>query len=323
MKSLLTVTLYSNTDELSYRKSIASLMHNIVAETQKPKEVSMWAFLDGEFVQEKERLVQLENRGLTFADGLFEVIRTLEGRILFFEDHYSRMKKSAEFFNIEMRFPSEEARRIAVELVKRNGIEDGELYIELTRGTDPHRDHRYPPKETRSTFFMLALPLRKIDSTSWRDGVKLLTYPDLRHGLCEHKTINLLPNVLAKNFAYARGGYEALMFRESNGKKYATEGGSSNYFFVKDGVFYTPEVDNILSGITRGKVISLVEDLGYEVVEKRIALEEFFNAEEVFLASTVSRVMPVRAIDDVSFEVCGKHTAKVMRAYEDLFFSAR
>ncbi len=298
-------------------------MHNGVMNEVKLEEALMWAFYDGEFVQEKGKHVQLENRGLTFADGLFEVVRTIKGRILFFEDHFTRMIKSAAFFNMEIPFTSQETKEFASELIRRNAIEDGELYIQLTRGTDLHREHRFPSEKTPSTFFMLALPLRRIDAENWKNGVKLLTYPDLRHKLCEHKTINLLPNVLAKNFAYSNGGYEALMFRDFEGKKVATEGGSSNYFLVKDGVFFTPEIDNILPGITRGKVIDLIKKLDYQVVEKPVTVDEFLEAEEVFLVSTVSRVMPVRAIDQVCFSVCGDYTRQIMQSYEDLFFSSR
>ena len=281
----------------------------------------MWAFLDGEFVEEKDRHIKLENRGLTFADGLFEVIRTIENKILFFEDHFSRMQKSAAHFDITLPYGSGYVKNAALELIKKNGIEDGELYLELTRGTDLHREHRFPPKRTPSTFFMLALPLRHIDRESWKKGVKLLTYPDLRHRLCEHKTINLLPNVLAKNYAYSNGGYEALMYREEGSYRYVTEGGSSNYFMVKDGVIHTPEIDNILPGITRGKVAKIIRELGYELHERRVGVEEFLAADEVFLVSTVSRVMPVHSIDDVHFNAPGAVTLKVQEAYEKIFFS--
>jgi D-alanine transaminase len=168
---------------------------------------------------------------------------------------------------------------------------------------------------------MLALPLRHIDRENWKKGVKLLTYPDLRHKLCEHKTINLLPNVLAKNYAYSNGGYEALMYREERNYRYVTEGGSSNYFMVKDGVLHTPEIDNILPGITREKVIKIIHGLGYELRERRVGLEEFLTADEVFLVSTVSRVMPVHSIDDVHFDAPGAITLKVQEAYEKIFFS--
>ena len=282
----------------------------------------MWAFLDGEFVEEKGNNIKLENRGLTFADGLFEVIRTIKGKILFFEDHFGRMEKSAAFFDIPLRFCAEYVKTAAVDLIERNGIEDGELYLELTRGTDLHREHRYPPAGTNSTFFMLALPLRHIDYRNWETGVRLFTYPDLRHRLCEHKTVNLLPNVLAKNYAYAQGGYEALMFREEIGIKYATEGGSSNYFLVRDGVFHTPEIDNILPGITRSKIISIIRDHGYELHERRVGVDEFLEADEVILVSTVSRVMPVLSIDERQFDAPGEITLEIQAAYEKIFFSS-
>lgn len=280
----------------------------------------MWAFLNGEFVKEKGDNIRLENRGLTFADGLFEVVRTIEGQVVFFQEHFSRLEKSAKFFDISLPWTGESVKRAALELIDKNDVRDGELYIELTRGNDKHREHRYPEGNT-STFFMLALPLRHIEKSNWETGVEVFTYPDLRHKLCEHKTINLLPNVLAKNYAYSKGGYEALMFTQESGIKYASEGGSSNYFLFKDGLFHTPEIDNVLPGITRGKVIPLIEGLGYDVHQRKVEVEEFFCADEVFLVSTVSRVMPVRTIDGIALKCPGEHTVQVKAAYEELFFS--
>ena len=282
----------------------------------------MWAFVDGRYVEEKGDVIKLENRGLTFGDGLFEVIRTYGGSLFFFEDHFGRMVRSAEFFGLNMRYDVEYIKARAFELIEMNGIVDGEIYLELTRGTDPHREHRYPPKEVSTTFFMLALPIRKIEKTNWTEGVNIFSFPDLRHQLCVHKTIDLLPNVLAKNFAYERGGYEALMYREDDHGKYVTEGGSSNYFMVKGGKVFTPAIDNILPGITRGKVINLLEDSGVAVVERRVYLEEFLEADETFLVSTVSRVMPIKSVDDLKFELPGEITEMIKDRYERFFFSS-
>lgn len=278
----------------------------------------MKAFLNGEFVEKNEKLITLENRGLTFGDGLFEVLRVKEGHIFFFEDHLLRMKSSASFFGIPFPYSLDEIKNKAHELLSLNRINDGELYIELTRGVDPNREHRYPPRNTQSTFFMLAIPLREINPENWKRGAAVFSFPDLRHKLCEHKTINLLPNVMAKNFAYERGGYEALMYREDSKGKYITEGGSSNYFLVKNCTVITPEIDNILPGITRSKVIKLLKESGIEVVERRVYLEEFLSADEVFLVSTVSMVMPVRRIDDRELKVPGEITLKAMELYRDL-----
>jgi len=261
----------------------------------------MRAFLNGKFVDRKEKIIRLEDSGLTFADGLFEVLRIINGIPLFFDDHINRMKKSAEYFNISFPYEIEYIKNVLRELIETNEIYDGEVYIELTRGTDLFREHKYQ-KSYEPTFFILTSPLRNIDPKNWESGASVFTYPDLRHTLCEHKTINLLPNVLAKNYAYNRGGYEALMYRKDSKGKYITEGGSSNYFIVKDRVIYTPEIDNILPGITREKVIQLSKTMGYSVVEKRVYLDEVFEADEIFLVSTVSKIMSIKKIDHTLFD---------------------
>jgi D-alanine transaminase len=210
-------------------------------------------------------------------------------------------------------------RPIALELIARNEIRDGELYLELTRGVDPMRGHRMPPAGTPPTFFMLAQPVRAIDPANWERGASVVTFPDLRHGYCEHKTLNLLHNVLAKNFAIERGGYDALMFREDATGRYVTEGGSSSYFCVRDGALITPAVENILPGITRRKVIDLARARGLTVKEERLYLETLWQAEEVFLASTVSKVMPVCRVDDRTWPAPGPVTRALAEAFEALF----
>ncbi|MFC1573086.1 aminotransferase class IV [Candidatus Eisenbacteria bacterium] len=279
----------------------------------------MWAVLNGEFVRKEEERIRLEDRGLTFGDGLFEVLRTVNGRLLFFDEHIERMVSSAEHFGFPLPWRPEEVEQQALELIRRNGIKDGECYLQLTRGADRNRGHKYPPTDTAPTFFILAFPLRRIDPANWERGAKLFTYPDLRHQLCTHKTLNLLPNVMAKNHAYDRGGYEALMFREDEHGRYVTEGGSSSYFCVADGRILVPEVDNILPGITRGKIIRMAKNLGHEVEERRLYLSDLLAADEVLLTSTISKVMPVRAVDDARFAAPGKITELLQATYERLF----
>ncbi len=279
----------------------------------------MQAFFNGRYVRKDEEVIRLEDRGLTFADGLFEVLRTASGKPLFFQEHIERMIDSSIELGIDFPYAIEEVRAFAEKLIEKNGLDEGELYIELTRGCDINREHRFPPKETPPTFFMLAIPLRKIDPNNWKEGAKVVTYEDLRHKLCIHKTLNLLPNILAKNHAYAHRGYEALMFRRNPLGKYITEGGSSSYFCVSGGKILTPEIDNILPGITRSKTISIAKEKGYEIEERRILLDEVLVADEVFLVSTVSKVMPIRQIDNRIFRAPGETTLALMELYEEVF----
>jgi len=279
----------------------------------------MWAYFNGRFVPKDEPLIRLEDRGLTFGDGIFEVIRTIGGEVFFFDEHLNRMIASAGFLGLPFRQRVEDLHAAALELIRRNGITDGELYLQLTRGVDRRRDHRLPGADTEPTFFMLAFQLRPIPADSWTRGVRVITYPDLRGLLCEHKTLNLLPNVRAKNAAYAKGAYEAMMFRVEARGRYVTEGGSSSYFCVLNGRILTPEIDNILPGITRGKVIDFAREEGFDVIETRVMLDALLRAEEVFLASTVSRVMSVRAVDDHEFPAPGPVTRRLMDGYARIF----
>lgn len=279
----------------------------------------MWAYFNGEFIDKDEPVIHLEDRGLTFGDGIFEVIRTIDGKLLFFDEHLTRMIASAGFLGLPFHHGAEELHAAGVELVRRNAITDGELYLQLTRGVDPHRNHRYPGRECGTTFFMLAFQLRPIPPDSWARGVRVIAYPDLRGLLCEHKTLNLLPNVRAKNAAFDKGAYEALMFRVEARGRYVTEGGSSSYFCVLNGRILTPEIDNILPGITRAKVIDLARREGCEVIETRLMLTDLLRAEEVFLVSTVSRVMPVRAVEEQEFPAPGPVTRRLMEAYARVF----
>jgi D-alanine transaminase len=278
----------------------------------------MYCYLDGELTDKDQKNLRIENRGFTFADGLFEVIRIVEGIPLFLEDHHKRMKESADFFKIPFPYTADDCYQQSVDLIEKNQLYDGELYWELTRGDDEYREHRFR-KEHNGTFAILTIPLRHINPENWKKGVSLTVYPDLRHQLCEHKTINLLANCLAKNFAYDQKGYDSMMFRvDEKKRKYITEGGSSTYFLVKDGIIATPEIDNILPGITRKKVLALCKEAQIPVVQRRVFLDEIQHAEEIFLASTVSKVMPVNKIGEKSFPVDGQITRTLMGLFAQL-----
>ena len=278
----------------------------------------MYCYLDGKLTDKEQLNIRIENRGFTFADGLFEVIRIIEGVPLFLEDHHNRMKESADFFKIPFPYTAEECYRQSVELIKKNQLYDGELYWELTRGDDDFREHGFRD-DHKGTFAILTIPLRHINSENWEKGVALEIYPDLRHQLCEHKTINLLANCMAKNFAYSQKSYDSMMFRvDEKGRKYITEGGSSTYFLVKDGVIATPEIDNILPGITRKKVIALCKNEQIPVVQRRVFLTEIKHAQEIFLVSTVSKVMPVNKIGEKGYPVDGKITRRLMNLFDQL-----
>ncbi len=277
-----------------------------------------WAFLNGQYVPETEPAIRLTDRALTFADGLFEILLVRRGEPLFFDEHVGRMVRSAEDLGMVIPYTAEDLLTAARYLIAHNLIETGEIYMSLSRGVDLHRDHRYPPEPPCPVFYMLAFPLREIPAESWERGVEVYAYPDERHGLCRHKTLGLLANVRAKNHAYARGGYEAVMFREEAGRRYVTEGGSSSYFCVRGRELWTPAPENILAGITWRKVQELAASMGIPVKRDRLWWDDFCSADEAFLCSTVSRVMPIRKIEDTILAAPGPVTTEIAGAYEGL-----
>lgn len=253
-------------------------------------------FFNGGFHEETDKLLSIQDRGLCFADGLFEVIRCVDGRFLLFTKHIARMRDSAAALRMEFPYSDAELLEACRELSRRNGVLDGELYLEITRGEAP-RYHTFP-EGVRPTFFIVLIPLRKMPENCWSVGVRTVTFPDTRGGYCHLKTINLLSNVLGKQHAKEKGAFEALFFREDARGSYLTEGPSSSIFCIKDGVLLTPELDNILPGTTRHFVMELARKDGMEVREQRLHLQDFANADENFISSTVSEVMPVIQVDD-------------------------
>jgi D-alanine transaminase len=252
-------------------------------------------FFNGGFHQETEKLLSIQDRGLCFADGLFEVIRCVDGKFLLFGKHLRRMRESAAFLGMDFPYTAEELLEACRELSRRNGIQDGELYLEITRGEAP-RYHPFP-EGVRPNFFIVLIPLRKMPEGCWSVGIKTVTFQDIRWGYCHLKSINLLPNVLGKQYAKEKGAFEALFTRDDEQGRYLTEGPSSTIFCIRDNVLITPELDNILPGTTRACVMGLARADGLEVREQRLYLQDFLTAEEAFISSTVSEVMPVVEVD--------------------------
>ena len=252
-------------------------------------------FFNGGFHDENEKLLSIQDRGLTFGDGLFEVIRCVGGKFLLFSKHINRMRESAAFLRMDFPYTNGELLEACRELSRRNDIQEGELYLQITRGEAP-RYHLFP-HGVSPTFFMVLNPLRPMPADCWSVGVATVTFQDIRWGYCHIKSINLLPNVLGKQYAKEHGAFEALFFRDDEKGRYLTEGPSSTIFAIQDGVLKTPDLANILPGTTRHFVMELARQQGIEVREGRLSLDEFLAADEAFISSTVSEVMPVVKVD--------------------------
>ncbi|QIA26352.1 D-amino-acid transaminase [Thermaerobacter sp. PB12/4term] len=248
-------------------------------------------FLNGSFVPYEQAVVPVEDRGFLFADAIYEVIRCYGGRFFRLDDHLERLEQSAAALDIPL--PYDRARWAALldELIRRNGVRDGSVYVQVSRGVAP-RSHAWP-QGLQPTVVAIARPGGTPPAEAVERGVKAITVPDNRWGLCWVKTTGLLPNVLAKQQAARAGAYEALFVRDG----LLTEGTSSNVFVVLDGVLYTHPLANILPGVTRAVVLDVARQAGLAVREQAIPAGWLERAEEVILSGTNSEVLAVVEVD--------------------------
>jgi D-alanine transaminase len=205
--------------------------------------------------------------------------------------HIDRFENGARALEIEMPLTQQQVRDAILEVAGANRIEEGTVYVQLTRGAAP-RSHAFPERAS-PTLVMLARPFPGPAEEHSRNGVSVITAPDLRWGYCEVKTIGLLPNVIAYEHAHSEGCYEAVLVREG----IVTEGSHSSVFCARDGVVYTHPIDNILPSITRRFTIEALRAEGVAVEEVGVPVEEFRAADEVFLAGTTTEIMPVVQVD--------------------------
>lgn len=269
-------------------------------------------FMDGQFTEREGLTISFDDRGYYFGDGVYEVIKVYDGELYTAEEHINRLFQSATKIKMTIPYSEVQLMEIARELVAKNKIVVGHVYIQVTRGSAP-RIHQFPnpPVPPVVTGYAINNP-RPI--VGIENGVGVKSVADVRWLRCDIKSLNLLGNVLAKQEAYEAGCTEALLHRDG----VVTEGSSSNLFGVKDGVVYTHPVTNlILNGITRQVLLGLCEEQGIPVVEKSFTLDEAFEMDEFFLTSTTSEVMPVISIDGhpVSSGVLGPLTMKLQKAF--------
>jgi D-alanine transaminase len=251
-----------------------------------------WSIINGEFVERSSAMVDIEDRGYQFGDGIYEVIRVYNGKMFTGKEHLERFFRSAKSIAIKLEYTIEQLTELLEELIKKNNLQLGTIYMQATRGIAP-RNHAFPEEKVTSTLVAytkeLARPLEKMEK-----GVKTVLVEDIRWLRCDIKSLNLLGNVLAKQKASEKGCYEAVQSRGND----VTEGSSSNIFIVKNGVIATHASDHlILKGITKDVVFKICAENGMKMEERTFTLDELATADEVFLTSTTSEVMPVIDID--------------------------
>lgn len=250
-------------------------------------------YLNGQYVDDRDAWVSIDDRGFLFGDGVYEVVHIYQQRPFEWERHMARLERSLIGIGMHM-VNAEELAAVRDRLLRGTESPEAALYIQITRGTQK-RSHAPPaPGTIEPTVLMWVRPVDPIPSDTVRQGVRMITVPDDRWAKVWIKTIGLLPNVLAKGRALERGAFDAIFVRDGM----VTEATSANVFRVKDGVLFTAPVTNyILPGVTRAVVIELARLHGYPVVEEPFSVDALYEADEVFLTGTLTEVLPVTEID--------------------------
>jgi D-alanine transaminase len=255
------------------------------------------AYLNGHYLPRSAATIPVEDRGFIFGDGVYEVWRVVNGRLFETNRHLARLA----FGLAELRIATPDIVRrevlddIADRLLAESGLVDGEatLYVEVTRGVAP-RAHQFPAAGTTPTVFAMVNRFVPPDDARAR-GANAITAPDIRWLRCDIKTIQLLPNVMAKQAAAERGAIEAIMVRDG----VVTEGSHANVLGVIDGEIRTHPLGNlILPGITRAVVLEIAHALAIPVREEAFTERDIARLDECFLAGTTSDVMPIVRVDD-------------------------
>jgi len=251
--------------------------------------------LNGAYLPEQDAKVSIFDRGYVFADGVYEVTAVIDGKLVDYAPHMERLDRSLRELEIAWPCSKDELREVHEELAKRNNVVEGVIYMQVTRGV-AERDFAFP-KDIPSALMAFTQHKKLLDSPYAASGVKVISIPDIRWKRRDIKSIALLPQCMGKQRAAEAGAFEAWMVEEGH----VTEGTSSSAYIVKDGKVITRPLSNaILAGVTRRSLLRLAAEARIEIEERLFTLEEAHAADEAFLTSASTFVMPIVEIDGKS-----------------------
>lgn len=275
------------------------------------------AYVNGRYAPHADAAVHIEDRGYQFADGVYEVCEVARGYIMDMARHLDRLDRSLRELRIDWPMTRRALEMVMAEVVRRNRVENGLVYLQVTRGVAP-RDHFFPAPGTPSALVVTA---KRTDpaaaSRRAAQGIKVITVPENRWERVDIKSVGLLPNVMARQQAKEAGASEA-WFIEPDGT--VKEGAATNAWIVTaDGRLVTRPADfGILRGVTRATVMDVARNLGLKVEERGFSVDEAKRAKEAFITAATTVVMPVVAIDGDS--VANGHPGSVTLSLREAFF---
>ncbi|AHM03333.1 D-alanine aminotransferase [Roseibacterium elongatum DSM 19469] len=257
--------------------------------------MSRTVYVNGQYLPEEEAKVSIFDRGFLFADGVYEVTSVLGGKLVDFGGHAKRLERSLKELDMAAPVDMDELLEIHRQLVEKNGIDEGLIYLQITRGAAADRDFAFPPEDTPPTIVLFTQSKPGLaDSPAARTGIKVISIEDQRWGRRDIKTVQLLYPSMGKMMAKAAGADDAWMVEDG----FVTEGTSNNAYIIKNGTLITRHLGNeILHGITRAAVLRFAREAQMTVEERPFTIDEAKEADEAFITSASAFVMPVVELD--------------------------
>ena len=250
-------------------------------------------YLNGDYMPIDQARVSVLDRGFLFGDGVYEVIPAYGGHLLRIDEHLQRLQNSLDAIGLKNPLRREQWLDVLHVLLDENEGEDQYVYLQVSRGVAPQRDHAFPA-DTRPTVFIMVNPLKPVDKSILSQGVAAITLDDIRWRACNIKATALLANTMLRQQATEAGAAEAILIRDG----FATEGAASNVFIVLDDVVLTPPTGPLLlPGITRDLVLELARAEGIACEERAISEAELHSAREIWLTSSTKEILPVVTLD--------------------------
>ncbi len=251
-----------------------------------------FAYINKRFVDFKNANIHIEDRGLQFADSVYEVIAVVNNKLIDLDFHLKRLRYSLNELKINYIFKNNSLNKIFLELIKKNKTSNGIIYLQITRGIQ-YREHKYENKLIPTLIIYTRDKKFNLPGKNYK-GVNTITFEDLRWKRRDIKTVNLLPNIIAANKAKQMKAYEAILIQ--NGK--VTEGTSSNIWIIKKNNLIThPANSDILKGVTRTSLLKIIKKTSLNLIEKSFTHKQLLEADEVFLTSSGSFITPILKID--------------------------
>ena len=258
--------------------------------------MSRIAYVNGHYQPQSEAAVNIEDRGYQFGDGVYEVVHLYDGRFVDEERHLARLERSLREMKLAMPMSRAALRLVLKEVARRNRVTEGLLYMQVTRGV-AKRDHVFPANPVPPAIVVTVKRIAPYPTDVDKWAGSAITHPDLRWARCDIKTVNLLPNCLARQAAREQGATEAILFDERTGM--VNEGAATSFWIVDEhGVIRTRHLDHvILPGCTRHALMEELQQAGIAFEERAFSMDELKRAREAFITSATSFVKPITKLD--------------------------